>query len=105
MLGFITALLGKNMVWICTEAVEETVHQHLEDQLSFLDGIDDELYNLINSIKEEELSHLEHAQGNIASRNLLTKSVSAIIEYSTEIVIYLSTHGDSVKMAKAIRGG
>jgi len=34
-LGFVTAELGKNMVWICTEAVEETVHKHLEDQLFF----------------------------------------------------------------------
>lgn len=101
-LGTITALLGKNMVWICTEAVEETVHKHLEDQLRFLKGIDDELFNLIASIKQEELSHLQHAQINIVSRNWLTKFVSAIIAYSTETVIWLSTQGASSKMAKSI---
>jgi ubiquinone biosynthesis monooxygenase Coq7 len=35
LLGFLTALGGRNMVWICTEAVESTVHRHLEDQLAF----------------------------------------------------------------------
>ncbi|MBB3524844.1 ubiquinone biosynthesis monooxygenase Coq7 [Rhizobium sp. BK456] len=34
-LGILTALGGRNMIWICTQAVESTVHRHLEDQLAF----------------------------------------------------------------------
>ncbi|SCB56218.1 Ubiquinone biosynthesis protein COQ7 [Rhizobium aethiopicum] len=33
-LGMLTALGGRDMIWICAEAVESTVHRHLEDQLS-----------------------------------------------------------------------
>lgn len=102
-LGFVTAVLGKNMVWVCTEAVEETVHKHLEDRLFFLDGKDDALATLIRSIQEEELSHLHHAKREISARNPLTNIVSAIIALSTEIVIWLSTQGDSAKMARAIK--
>src|SRR5688572_26382693 len=30
-LGTITALLGRNTIWICTAAVEEAVHRHLDE--------------------------------------------------------------------------
>lgn len=103
LLGLTTALLGKNMVWICTEAVEETVHQHLNEQLHFLDGKDDALAGMIRSIQDEELSHLQHAQQEIVQRNPLTKLVGNIIAMSTNLVIWLSTQGDSAKMARAIR--
>lgn len=103
LLGFITALMGKNMIWICTEAVEDTVHQHLEEQLLFLSDKDKGLVELIDSIKEEELSHLKHATNNITNRNWLSALVGKVICYSTELVIWLSTQGDSTKMAKAIR--
>src|ERR1700693_743415 len=36
LLGVLTALLGRQGIWICTAAVEAAVHRHLEDQLQFL---------------------------------------------------------------------
>ncbi len=63
-LGFLTALGGRNMVWICTEAVERTVHRHLEDQLTFLASRDPDLHALIASIQEQELAHLREAEHN-----------------------------------------
>lgn len=101
-LGAITALMGKNMIWICTEAVEETVHQHLEDQLHFLETLDAELYEAIASIKEEEFNHLMHAKQRISSRNLVSNVVSGTIKILTELVIWLSTQGDSTRMATVI---
>lgn len=62
LLGFLTALGGRNMIWICTEAVESTVHRHLDDQLAFLQTGDRELYRLIASIQEQELAHLQEAE-------------------------------------------
>src|SRR3974377_1800918 len=35
-LGLLTALLSRKAIWICTAAVEATVHRHMEEQLSFL---------------------------------------------------------------------
>src|SRR5512139_3215068 len=37
-LGFLTALLGRQGIWICTAAVEAAVHRHLDDQLFYLRG-------------------------------------------------------------------
>lgn len=103
LLGCVTALLGENMVWICTQAVEETVHKHLEEQIYFLNGKDDELVSLIESIKEEELSHLDNATANISSNGWFAKLVSWKIKVATNIVIWLSTQGASSKMAVAIK--
>ena len=36
LLGFLTALMGRQAIWICTAAVEAAVHRHLDDQLHFL---------------------------------------------------------------------
>src|SRR5262245_5737811 len=65
-LGFLTALMGRQGIWICTAAVEAAVHRHLDDQLEFLRRRDAELAGLIQSIQGEELSHLEHARARIA---------------------------------------
>jgi len=101
-LGFVTALLGRQGVWVCTEAVESTVHKHLEDQLTFLRERDPGLHTLIKRIQSEELTHLEHATEKISSRNLWKTSLGAIIAVATEAVIWLSTWGDSRRMAKEL---
>lgn len=99
-LGFLTALLGRQAIWICTEAVEATVHQHLEDQLFFLLSRDPELHALIASIQSEELHHLHYASERITSRSLRARLLRAAISIATEAVIWLSTWGDSTRMAK-----
>src|SRR4029079_12619982 len=45
-LGFLTALMGRQGIWICTAAVEAAVHRHLGDQLQFLSERDPELHAL-----------------------------------------------------------
>ncbi|MGI9387336.1 MAG: demethoxyubiquinone hydroxylase family protein [Methyloligellaceae bacterium] len=99
-LSLLTALLGRQAVWICTEAVETTVHKHLEDQLVFLHERDPELCSLIKSIQREELQHLHHAMKQISSRDLWSRLLSTFISLATETVIWLSTWGDSSKMAR-----
>ena len=55
LLGFLTALMGRQAIWICTAAVEAAVHRHLDDQLHFLPSRDPELRDIILSIREEEI--------------------------------------------------
>lgn len=95
LLAFLTALGGRNMIWICTEAVESTVHRHLDDQLAFLQTGDRELYRLIASIQEQELAHLQEAEKNQATRGLAHKLLLPIIGFLTDLMIWLSTWGDS----------
>ena len=54
LLGFLTALMGRQAIWICTAAVEAAVHRHLDDQLHFLRERDPGLRDIILSIREEE---------------------------------------------------
>ena len=44
LLGLLTALAGRQNIWVCTAAVEAAVHRHLDDQLHFLSGRDADLH-------------------------------------------------------------
>jgi ubiquinone biosynthesis monooxygenase Coq7 len=97
-LGAVTAVLGPNMVWICTEAVESTVHRHLQDQLAFLQSRDAALYQLILSIQEQELSHLREAEEHQTAKGPLRAVALPVIGILTDLMIWLSTWGDSTFM-------
>lgn len=101
-LGFLTGLMGREAIWVCTEAVEQTVHRHLEEQLTFLHGRDDSLRDLILGIQGDELEHLEYAQARISRRGAGSALLTKIISLATELVIWLSTWGDSTRMAREV---
>lgn len=103
MLGFVTALLGRPGIWACTAAVEATVHRHLDDHLHFLATRDPELHADILAIREEELAHLLHAEERLAAPNIALNGLRAIIAFATDVLIWLSTWGDSTRMARALR--
>jgi 3-demethoxyubiquinol 3-hydroxylase len=102
LLGIGTALLGRNGIWACTAAVEEAVHRHLNDQLAFLSGRDQELYTLIDSIKAEELSHLDLAEKRLTARGPIVRMLRRSIDAVTELLIFMSTSGESVRMAREL---
>jgi len=99
LLGLITALPGPRMIWICTEAVETAVHRHLHEQLHFLSSRDLQLYRMIKRIQDEELSHLEEARLESGTMNWLRRASLASIGAITDGLIWLSTSGDSKRMA------
>jgi ubiquinone biosynthesis monooxygenase Coq7 len=101
-LGLVTALLGRNMIWVCTEAVEATVHRHLEDQIAFLRDRDQSLHDLIGSIQTQELAHLQHAVDHQPRRGLVRALTLPLIGLVTESLIWLSTWGDSTSMRSEI---
>ena len=78
------------------------MHRHLNDQLAFLSSRDQELYTLIESIKSEELSHLEHAEKNLTSHGPIVHMLRRSIDAVTEVLIFMSTSGDSVRMAREL---
>jgi 3-demethoxyubiquinol 3-hydroxylase len=102
LLGAGTALLGRDGIWACTAAVEEAVHRHLNDQLAFLSTRDQELHALIASIKIEELSHLVHAEKNLGSHGPIVRMLRRSIDVVTQVLIFMSTSGDSIRMAREL---
>jgi ubiquinone biosynthesis monooxygenase Coq7 len=103
LLGLVTALMGKRTIWVCTAAVEAAVHRHLDDQLLFLTSRDPELYSIIHSIREEELAHLHHAEAQLPSLNPFESVLRWLISWITDGLIWLSTWGDSARMARELR--
>lgn len=101
-LGLLTAAFGKNSIMVCTKAVEQTVHRHLEDQLNFLHSRDHELHAIITDIQIEENNHLAFANAGLKV-SLLNKPLEIFITLSTEIVIWLSTQGAVSRMEKTLR--
>jgi len=99
-LGLLTALIGRQGIWICTAAVEAAVHRHFDDQLFFLRNRDASLHAIIAGIQDEELMHLNHAQERIEATSLWSRLLSRVISMATDTVIWLSTSGDSTRMAR-----
>jgi ubiquinone biosynthesis monooxygenase Coq7 len=104
-LGFLTACLGRKGIWACTAAVEAAVHWHLDDQLHFLQDRDFELHQIILSIRQEELAHLQHAEEQLHSPGAMLQALRQIISLTTDGLIWLSTWGDSSRMAHALKKG
>lgn len=104
-LGVATAVAGRRTIWICTAAVEETVHRHLDDQLRFLENRDPELHAVIFGIRAEELEHLWHAEAHLegARPGAFERSLRASVRMLTESLIWLSTWGDSSRMSRTLR--
>lgn len=99
-LGFLTALMGRQGIWVCTAAVESAVHRHLEDQVAFLRTRDPELRDLILGIQDEELGHLNHAEENIVANGWGWRLLRGSVSIVTDLLIWLSTWGDSTRMAR-----
>jgi 3-demethoxyubiquinol 3-hydroxylase len=88
--GFITGLLGRNAIWVCTDSIESTVLHHLEWQLSFLSAQDAEVHAAVLSIQADEEAHRDFGQTN-GVRSPLYAPVFWVVRRSTEIAIWLST--------------
>lgn len=102
-LGFVTALIGRNSIWICTAAVEAAVHRHLEDQLLFLHDKASDLHQLISDIQLEEQEHLRYAKQRISHHGFWVEFLTWTITLSTEIAIWLSTWGESTRMTQTLK--
>jgi ubiquinone biosynthesis monooxygenase Coq7 len=69
-LGGITGLVGRKAILVCTEAVERTVHRHLEDQLAWLGEGDPEMSAAIREIQQQELGHMRFADTNLPAARI-----------------------------------
>lgn len=89
-LGFSTAILGRKAIWICTDAVETTVLDHLEWQLEFLSKNDLEVHTAVLSIVDDEKAHQEFGQSH-GENSLLYAPIFFVVQKSTAFAIWLST--------------
>lgn len=89
-LGFLTAIFGRNAIWVCTDSIESTVLHHLDWQLEFLAEHDREVHDAVLSIKADEEAHRDFGQTH-GSRSFIYRPVFWVVRKSTEAAIWLST--------------
>ena len=97
-LGLFTGLLGRNAILICTEAVERTVHAHLDKQLAWLGKRDPTLSETIASVREQEQGHLENAQAQQSTRSAFGNALDRFVGAMTTLLIWCSTYGALSRM-------
>ena len=102
-LGFVTALLGRSGVVVCTAAVERTVHKHMVEQIAYLQGRDDALADGIRQVQVEEDAHLAFAEANHDPRAPFARFLSMAVEIVTEVLIWLATRGVSARLGAVLR--
>lgn len=105
LLGVLTGLLGRSGVMICTAAVERTVQRHLLEQIAFLDQADPSLAATVRAVLEEEDQHLSAAEDALREHRSVTDAiVGAVVAAATEVLIFVSTRGDSLRLRTAMSG-
>jgi 3-demethoxyubiquinol 3-hydroxylase len=102
-LGALTALFGRFGVMVCTAAVERTVRKHLVEQIEFLKLADVELASIVQDILKEEDEHLTEAERFHDTNSFAARALSLFVAYATEVLIFISTRGDSRKLSVMMR--
>jgi len=89
-LGATTALMGDRAAMACTQAVEEVIDGHYQEQLDKLDGSDPELETMIEKFQAEEVEHKKIAEENGAEDALAYPVLSGVIKAGCKAAIWLS---------------
>tara|TARA_R110002096_G_scaffold401525_2_gene598495 strand:+ start:292 stop:870 length:579 start_codon:yes stop_codon:yes gene_type:complete len=89
-LGAGTALMGEKAAMACTQAVEEVIDEHYQEQLDKLDGADPELEENIKLFQAEEVEHKRIAEENGAEEAVGYPVLSNLIKTGCKAAIWLS---------------
>jgi ubiquinone biosynthesis monooxygenase Coq7 len=92
MLGYITGIMGEKAIHACTEAVEEVIDEHYQEQLSELENTPEhqELWEQINTFRQEELEHRDMARAQGASQAPFQPFLKMAIKSASKLAIFLS---------------
>ena len=89
-LGAVTALFGEQAAHACTEAVEEVIEKHYGQQVDELDGVDNELHDVVERFRAEEIAHKETAIDQGARNAPGYPVLSAVIKFGCRAAIRIS---------------
>ena len=91
-LGAFTAILGKDYVMACTEAVEEVIDKHYSDQILELEksGEEPEILETIKKFHADELEHEEIAKNEISENTRFLNTFKKIVKVGCKAAINIS---------------
>lgn len=88
--GAVTALMGERAAHACTEAVEEVIEAHYGRQSAALRGVDDELKNVVDRFRADEIAHKDTAVAQGARDAPGYAVLSALIRFGCRAAIKIS---------------
>lgn len=94
LLGWSSAMMGREAAMACTVAVETVIGKHYNEQLGRLMelGVEDEyLSSMVRSFRDDELHHLDVGMEQGAATMPFFKLYSQAIELGCNAAIYVST--------------
>ena len=91
-LGAITSRLGLNYVHACTEAVEEVIVKHYENQIKYLEKkkIDENLKKKIIEFCKDEDKHRKNADQSIRNDDFRLRLFKSVTRNITKLAIKIS---------------
>ena len=89
-LGAVTALMGEQAAYACTEAVEEVIEQHYARQSAALAGVDGELKQVVDRFRADEIDHKQTAVEQGARDAPGYSVLSAVIKFGCRAAIRIS---------------
>ncbi len=89
-LGAGTALLGERAAMACTVAVEEAIDQHYAAQAAYLGDDEEELRDVVEDARADEVEHRKMALEAGAERAVGYEPMRAAIKTGTRLAIWLS---------------
>lgn len=90
-LGAGTALLGREAAMACTEAVEEVIDEHYQQQLDQLGDDEQPLKDVIKTFRAEEIEHRDIARADGAAQAPGYELLSAAVKTGSKLAIWLSS--------------
>ena len=88
LLGYTTAIMGKQAAMACTVAVEDVISSHYQEQINQLE--DSELKDKIKQFRQEEIEHHDIAIENKAEKTKGYRLLSGVIKFGCKVAIALS---------------
>ena len=89
-IGLTTAAMGPKAAYTCTEAVEEVIVEHYQNQIDMLEGIDPELQNKIKKFQQDEEGHKQTAIDHGSQEVFAYKALRQVLRKTTQAAVYFA---------------
>jgi|TARA_B110000261_G_C12897331_1_gene282985 ubiquinone biosynthesis monooxygenase Coq7 len=89
-IGLSTAIMGSKAAYTCTEAVEEVIVEHYQNQIDLLEGVDHELQSKIKKFQQDEEGHKQTAIEHGSQQAFAYKILRQVLRKTTQAAVFVA---------------
>jgi ubiquinone biosynthesis monooxygenase Coq7 len=82
--------MGSKAAYTCTEAVEEVIVEHYQDQIDLLEGIDPLLQSKIKKFQADEEAHKQTAIEHGSQQAFAYKILKQVLRKTTQAAVFVA---------------